>query len=365
MLPYLETEWGNPSSTYRFGSKLKGVIEKAREQVAELIGARSPREIVFTSGGTESNNTAIHAAVMAQPEKRHIVTSQVEHSSVLSYCRYLETHHGYRVTYLPVDREGLLSINDLENAIDDGTAVVSLMWANNETGVIFPIEEISSLCRSRSVAFHCDAVQAIGKLPIGIQSHPINYLSMSGHKIGATKGIGVIYTNRNAAFIPFLHGGHQERSRRGGTENVASIIGLGKAAEIALRRLATYHSIVRPIRDTLEALLLAELPNAERNGHPELRLPNTANITFSGVYSEALLLLLDRAGICASSGSACLSDSPDPSHVITAMKGQDSSLQSIRFSFGAENSADIPVKTATKCIELVRALSGNGQSAQR
>lgn len=334
MLRYLCDNWGNPSSTYRFGGKLKTVLELAREQVADLLGAVSPLEIFFTSGGTESNVTALHAAVMAQPEKRHLITSAVEHSSVLSCCRYLEKHHGCRVTYLPVDRDGLLLLTDLENALTPDTAVVSLMWANNETGVLFPVEGIAALCRSRGVLFHCDAVQAAGKVPINLRTLPCDYLSCTGHKIGATKGIGALYVHRKAPFVPLLHGGHQERSRRGGTENVAAIAGLGTAAAVALKELPAYEKTIRPLRDALESGILAAVPGSAVNGHQMQRLPNTTNLHFPGVESEALLLLLDQAGLCASSGSACLADSPDPSHVIAAMKPGDAARQSVRFSLG-------------------------------
>lgn len=286
----------------------------AREQVAALIGAKTPREILFTSGGTESNNTAIHAALLSRPGKRYIVTSQVEHSSVLMYCRFLETHHGCRVTCLLVDREGLLSLTDLENALTDDTALVSLMWANNETGVLFPVEEIARLCQSRGVLFHCDAVQAVGKVPVNVQTNPFDYLSITGHKIGAPKGVGALYVNRKAPFVPFIHGGHQERERRGGTENVPHLIGLGTAAVLAIKKLPTYDRTVRPLRDALEEGILSSIPNTERNGHPTQRLANTTNIAFHGTESEALLLLLDQVGLCASSGSACLADSPDPAY---------------------------------------------------
>ena len=331
MLPYLGDEWGNPSSSYRFGSHLKSKIEAAREQVADLIGAKLPREVLFTSGGTESNNTALHA-VIHSTGKTHIVTSQVEHSSVLSYCRFLQEFRGYQVTYLPVDREGLISMADLEEAIEPGTALVSLMWANNETGVLFPVEEIGQLCRSKGVLYHCDAVQAVGKLAMKLKDLPIDYLSLTGHKIGAPKGIGALYVQKKAPFVPFVQGGHQERSRRGGTENVASIVGLGTAAAIAQKKLPAYDATIRPLRDALEEGILSTIPNTERNGHATLRLANTTNITFHGIESEALLLLLDQLGICASSGSACLADSPDPSHVIAAMKPGSAARQCVRFS---------------------------------
>src|SRR5258705_7352433 len=253
MMLYFTTDWGNPSSSYKFGSKLKSVIETAREQVADLIGAH-PREILFTSCATESNNAAIHAALKAHPDKRHIVTSAVEHSSVLNYCMALEKD-GYRVTYLPVDREGLLKLADLENAITDETAVVSLMWANNETGVLFPVKEIAEICRARGVLYHCDAVQAAGKVEIDVSRDggmQADYLSLTGHKFHAPKGVGALYVRRKAPFSPMIHGGHQERNLRGGTECVPLIVGMGKAAELARNHLPTYEERVRPLRDTLE-----------------------------------------------------------------------------------------------------------------
>jgi cysteine desulfurase len=333
MMPYLTTEWGNPSSSYSFGSKLKGAIAAAREQVADLINA-SPLEITFTSCATESNNTAIQSALLNNPTKRHIITSQVEHSSVLNHCRFLE-RQGYEVTYLPVDHEGLLKLSDLENAITPNTAIVSLMWANNETGVLFPVAEIGALCRSRGIPFHCDGVQAVGKLPINLKECPIDYLSLSGHKFCAPKGIGALYIHRKARIIPYLHGGHQERGRRGGTENVPQIVGMGQAASLATKQLPRYVKEVTVLRNQLEAQIIAEIPNVQLNGHKVERLPNTTSITFSGVNSEALLLLLDRAGICTSSGSACLADSDEPSHVIKAMMPEKSNNRDvIRFSMG-------------------------------
>jgi len=336
MLPFLEAEWGNPSSSYRFGSHLKSKIEAARESVADLIGAKAPRELVFTSGGTESNNTAINAALLSQPDRRHVVTSQVEHSSVLTYCKFLEKHYGYNVTYLPVDREGMLSVTDLENAITEETALVSLMWANNETGVVFPVEKIGEICRARRVLYHCDAVQAVGKLGMNVEDLPIDYLSITGHKIGAPKGIGALFIRRRTPFVPILHGGNQERSRRGGTENVAGIVGFGAAALNCQKQLPKYARTLAPLRNALEEGTLASVPYSERNGHETERLANTTNITFRGIESESLLLLLDLAGICASSGSACLADSPDPSHVIAAMKPGDSARHCIRFSLGTD-----------------------------
>jgi cysteine desulfurase len=349
MMPYFTSEWGNPSSAYKFGSKLKGVIETARGQVAKLIGAQL-REIVFTSCGTESNNTAIYAALQANPQKRHVVTSAVEHSSVLNYCMALE-RKGYRITHLPVDRDGLLKLTDLENAITDETAVVSLMWANNETGVLFPVMEIAQLCRARGVLFHCDAVQAAGKIPINVRTLPVDYLSLTGHKFHAPKGIGALYVRRNTPFSPLIHGGHQEHNLRGGTENVALIVGMGKAAELAATSLPNYDQKVRLLRDALEDGILKIIPNTELNGHKTQRLANTTNITFHGIESEALLILLDQEGICASSGSACLADSDEPSHVIKAMKPDTAaSRQMIRFSLSDEmTSLDTDTVTVAVC----------------
>ena len=338
MRPFLTERWGNPSSSYAFGSQLKGVIEEARGHVAVLLGA-STREIVFTSSATESNNTALNAALSANPAKRHIVTSAVEHSAVLNHTYFLE-NHGCRATRLPVDRDGLLSLADLDAALTPETALVSLMWANNETGVIFPVADIAALCQRRGVPFHCDAVQAVGKLPINLKTVPIDYLSLSAHKLGGPKGVGALFVRKGAPFAPHLHGGHQERGRRGGTENVAGIAGLGRAAELARTELPAYAATVQPLRDRLESELLARIPSAERNGHATRRLPNTANLTFPGVESEALLLLLDQVGICASAGSACLADSDEPSHVVRAMKPDSSaSRQMVRFSLGTETTA--------------------------
>ena len=369
MMPYLTTEWGNPSSAYKFGAKLKSVVETAREQVAELIGAH-PMDVIFTSCATESNNAAIAAALKANPAKRHIVTSQVEHSSVLNYCKALcsggftppfpggesASPHGgvnpplhetgYRVTYLPVDREGLLNLADLEAAITDETAVVSLMWANNETGVLFPVERIAEICRSRGVLYHCDAVQAAGKVEIDVRKIPADYLSLTGHKFHAPKGIGALYVRRKSPFSPLVYGGHQERNRRGGTESVPLIVGIGKAAQVARKHLPDFEKKVRPLRDELEEGILSSIPDTELNGHKTLRLANTTNITFHGIESEALLILLDKEGICASSGSACLADSDEPSHVIKAMKPNSAaSRHMIRFSLDAENPA-----SATKTV---------------
>jgi len=357
MIPYLTSEWGNPSSTYKFGSKLKTVIETARVQVAELIGARS-MEIIFTSCATESNNTAINAALKANPRKRHIVTSAVEHSSVLNCCKALEKED-CRITYLPVDREGLLKLADLENAITEETAVVSLMWANNETGVLFPGKEIGEICRSRGVLFHCDAVQAVGKVKIDAPAVQADYLSLTGHKFHAPKGIGALYIRRKTPFSPLIQGGHQERNMRGGTECIPLIVAIGKAAELARKKLPNYDKMVRPLRDALEDGILRSIPKTELNGHKIQRLENTTNITFHGIESEALLILLDQEGICASSGSACLADSDEPSHVIKAMKPESAaSRYMIRFSLDTSNTNDEIKHTVRTLHRAVLALSG-------
>lgn len=355
MTPYLTSEWGNPSSTYKFGSKLKTVIETARAQVAELIGARS-MEIIFTSCATESNNAAIHAALKVNPRKRHIVTSSVEHSSVLNYCMALEKE-GYRITRLPVDREGLLKLADLENAITEETAIVSLMWANNETGVLFPVKEIAEICRSHGVLFHCDAVQAVGKVEIDVQNVQVDYLSLTGHKLHAPKGIGALYVRRKVPFSPLIYGGHQESNRRGGTESVPLIVSIGKAAELARKGLTSYDKKVRPLRDAFEDGILNSIPNTELNGHKIQRLANTSNITFRGIESEALLILLDQQGICASSGSACLADSDEPSHVVKAMKpALETSRQMIRYSLGFCNTDNEIKQTVGVLRRVVRTL---------
>ncbi len=359
MMPYLTVEWGNPSSSYKFGAKLKHVVETAREQVAELLGA-NPGEILFTSCATESNNAAIHAALKANPAKRHVITSAVEHSSVLNYCMSLEKE-GVKVTYLPVDRDGLLKIDNIEAAITNETAVVSLMWANNETGVLFPIPEIAQTCKVRGVLFHCDAAQAAGKLEINLREIPTDYLSVSGHKIGAPKGVGALFVRRKVPFTPLIHGGHQERGRRGGTESVPLLVGLGKAAELARKNVCEYAAIMQPLRDILESGILSSIPGTELNGHKTQRLANTTNITIHGIESEAMLLLLDQEGICASSGSACLADSDEPSHVVKAMKPDTTaSRQMIRFSLGlgvSQNDIQRCITTTQSIANSLKALA--------
>ncbi len=341
MMPFLREEWGNPSSSYGFGARLKSQVELARSQVAELIGARYASEIIFTSGGTEANNTAIHSAILAQPQKRHIVTSVVEHSSVLSYCRFLEKSYGFQVTYLPVDSEGMLSLLDLENAVSDKTALVSLMWANNETGVMFPIEQAASICDERQIPFHCDAVQVAGKLPMNLVDTPCSYVSVSAHKIGGTKGIGALYVRENAPFTPLLHGGHQEEGRRGGTENVPGVVGFGIAAGHALANIQTFGDRVTTLRVKFEEEILNAIHGAEINGGSSPRLPNTTNIHIPGCDGDAVVTYLDQRGFCVSSGSACMESAITPSHVILAMSGShERANESIRISIGADTTAE-------------------------
>jgi cysteine desulfurase len=333
MAPFLQERWGNPGSSYGFGSRLKSEIEGARRSVAKLVGANTS-DVIFTGSATESDNTAIHAALLAQRGKKHIITSAVEHSAVLNYCRHLETI-GFSVTYLLVNPEGLLKLQNLEDAICPDTAVVSLMWANNETGVLFPVDEIAQICQKRGILFHCDAVQAVGKIPISMKTVGMDYLTVSAHKLGGPKGVGALVVRRNAPFVPYIYGGHQEKGRRGSTENVAGIVGFGCAAELALKELPMYESKVKPLRDALEDGILTAGLNAELNGHKALRIPNTTNISFPSVDADALLLMLDHEGICASTGSACLSESNEVSYVIHAMKETTKRRNVIRFSLGS------------------------------
>lgn len=330
MVPFLTEFYGNPSSMHRFGGQVAKATQTAREQLTDLIGAL-PSEIVFTSCGTEGNNTAIRSALATQGERRHIITTQVEHACVLNLCKTLEKQ-GYRVTYLSVDSQGMMDLMELEAALTGDTAIVSTMYANNETGVIFPVEQIGALAKSYGALFHVDAVQAVGKVPINLQNSTIDFLTLSGHKFHAPKGIGALYVRRGVRFRPHLIGGHQERNRRGGTENVAGIVGLGQAAVLAQANWGQMEA-VKTLRDRLEAAILHLIPDTVVNGQGSPRLPNTTNIGFKYIEGEAILLMLDREGICASSGSACTSDSLEPSHVLRSMGLPYSILHgSIRFS---------------------------------
>ena len=343
MLPYFSEYYGNASSMYTFGGQVAAAVNKARQQVADLLGAAGADEITFTSCGTESDSTAILSALRAQPEKRHIITTRVEHPAVKSLCDNLEvtTGHRYRITRLKVDAEGMLDMDAYREALCDDTAIVSVMWANNETGVIFPVEEMARLAKSRGALFHTDAVQAVGKIPINMAENEIDFLALSGHKLHAPKGVGVLYIRKGTMFTPFLIGGHQEHGRRGGTENVASIVGLGKACELAGQMLETENSRVRALRDRLEEGLLASVPKSLLNGNKTHRLPNTSNISFEFVEGEAILLYMNEHNICASSGSACTSGSLEPSHVLRAMGVPFTAAHgSIRFSLSVYNTEE-------------------------
>jgi cysteine desulfurase len=359
MAPFLREFWGNPSSAYGFGHQVAQHVDAARERVAALINA-DPREVVFTSCGTESNNSAIHSALSLNPGKRHVLTTAVEHSANINYGEYLRKH-GHEVTFLPVEPDGSLDLHLLEKSIRPDTAIVSVMWANNETGVLFPIEEIAAICRSKGTLFHTDAVQTPGKLKIDVKGLGVDFLSLSAHKLHAPKGIGLLYVKRRTKYQPYVIGGHQERGRRGGTENVASIVAFGKAAELALAHLREEDTRVRGLRDRLERTVLGTIPNTSRNGALEPRLPNTANLAFDFVEAEAVLMLLDQAGICASSGSACTTGSLDPSHVLTAMGVNPMRARgSVRFSLGVYNTAaevDYLLEQLPAIIAKLRAIS--------
>jgi len=332
MLPWLENEFGNPSSVYALGRRSAAALVKAREQVAALVGAQ-PSEIIFNSCGTEATNTAILSAIAIDPDKRHIITSAVEHSATIKLCEYLATR-GYEITWLPVEKDGTLDPGKLEAAITSETAVVSLLWANNETGVLFPIEEIAAITARKKVPLHLDAVQAAGKVPINLEELGVQYVSLSAHKLYAPKGVCALYVNRRARYTPLLRGS-QEESKRGGTQNVASIVAFGKAAELAQAHLLTAAERITKLRDRFEQALLSTIERVRRNGTDEPRLPNTSNLTFAGIEAETALLLFDKEGLCCSAGSACSSGSINPSHVLTAMGvTRDEARASLRFSLG-------------------------------
>jgi cysteine desulfurase len=357
ILPYLTQYYGNPSSMHRFGGQVGKALKEARVQVANLLGAEES-EIIFTSCGTEGNNAAIRAAIAAQPDRKHLITTQVEHACVLNLFKQLEKQ-GYTVTYLSVNRKGQLDLMELEAALTGSTALVSTMYANNETGTLFPIEQIGAIVKEYGAAFHVDAVQVAGKLPLNLKTSTVDLMTISGHKLHAPKGIGALFVRRGFRFRPLLIGGHQERGRRAGTENVAGIIGLGKAAELAQLHLADVATEKR-LRDRLEKGLLA-IPDTEINGDRKNRLPNTTNIGFKYIEGEAILLSLDQYGICASSGSACTSGSLEPSHVLRAMGLPYTTLHgSIRFSlsrYTTDAEVDRVLEVMPGIVERLRALS--------
>ena len=360
MLPYLSDYYGNPSSMHSFGGNVAEKIKEAREKVASLIGATAD-EIVFTSCGTESDGTAIRAAIESYSDRKHLITSRVEHPAVKNLYETL-SKKGYRVTFVPVDSQGVLDLDYLYKNLSSDTAVVSLMWANNETGVIFPIEEISREIKDRGIVFHTDAVQAVGKLPIDINNTGVDLLAMSGHKLHGPKGIGVLYIRKGTKFSPFMIGGHQEKGRRGGTENVASIIAMGKAAELAKKHLDDdgYAKIGR-LRDKLETALLNRISHSMVNGDREHRLLNTTSIAYEYVEGEAILLMMNEHGICASSGSACTSGSLEPSHVLRAMGVPFTAAHgSIRYSlsrYNTEEEIDFVIEKTPPIIERLRSMS--------
>jgi cysteine desulfurase len=350
MLPWLENEFGNPSSLYSLGRRSAAALTKAREQVASLVGAQ-PSEIIFNSCGTEATNTAILSALAIDPDKRHIITSAVEHSATIKLCEYLATR-GYEITWLPVDKDGILDPEKLESAITADTAVVSLLWANNETGVLFPIEEIVSITTRRKVPLHLDAVQAAGKVPINLEELGVQYASLSAHKLYAPKGVGALYVNRRARYTPLFRGS-QEESKRGGTQNVASIIAFGKAAELAQAHLLMAAERIGKLRDHFEQTLLSTVAGVRRNGTDEPRLPNTSTLTFAGIEAETALLLFDKECLCCSAGSACSSGSINPSHVLTAMGvSRDEARASLRFSLG-RTTTDTEIDRALEIIPRV------------
>lgn len=366
MLPFLTKYYGNPSSGYGFAAMARKAINLARERLAALLGCE-PTEVVFTSGGTESNNAVINSALQLEPRGtsatgrirrgEHLVTSAVEHSAVLRPCQDLGKA-GCDVTFLGVDRHGNLDLTELETAIRPETALVSIMWANNETGVLFPIEKIAEICREKGVLFHSDAVQATGKIPMRLRDTTINFLSLSAHKFHGPKGAGALYVNRRTRFSPLIAGGGQENGRRGGTENVASIVGLGKAAELALKYLAEGKCKIRSMRDRFEKSVLETVSGASVNGAGGDRIPNTSSFSFDGIESSAALLLLDRQGICCSAGSACRTGSQEASHVLRAMNPTgDDARRSLRFSLGRFNTEaqiDRAIGVVPKVIEKLR-----------
>ncbi|MDO8805759.1 MAG: cysteine desulfurase NifS [Elusimicrobiota bacterium] len=358
MEPFFNELYGNPSSMHFFGGANQKYLDLARERVARLLGAE-PSEIIFTSCGTESDSTALWSAIRAWPDKKHIITTKVEHPAVLNVCKFMETQ-GYRVTYLPVDSTGQLNLEDLKVALTPETALVSIMWANNETGVIYPVEEAARITRAKGAMFHTDAVQAVGKLPINLKETKIDMLSLSGHKLHAPKGIGVLYVRKGSRFAPFLMGGHQEHGRRAGTENVPYIAGFGKAAELAAANLDKQNTYVKGLRDRLEAGLLA-IKNSRVNGGGADRLSNTTNISFEYIEGESILLMISEKGICASSGSACTSGSLEPSHVLISMAvPQTYAHGSVRFSLSVYNTqeeVDYIIKEFPPIIERLRAIS--------
>lgn len=361
MLPFFSEQFGNPSSMHEFGSQVEGAIRVARSEVQQLLGAAYDSEIMFTSCASESNNTAILSALKVLPDRKEIITSAVEHPAVLSVCKHLAEHEGYTLHILPVDGRGRIDLAHYESLLSERTALVSIMWANNETGTLFPVLKMAEMAKKVGAIFHTDAVQAAGKVPINLKDSMIDMLSLSGHKLHAPKGVGVLYLRRGLRYRPLLRGGHQERGRRAGTENVTGIVGLGVAARLAREHMNAEWTTVKRLRDRLEVGILCATPYAFVTGDPENRLPNTANIAFEYIEGEAILLHLNHAGIAASSGSACTSGSLEPSHVMRAMGIPYTAAHgTVRFSlsrYTTEAEVEHVIATVPKIIANLRKLS--------
>jgi cysteine desulfurase len=356
MLPYLHDVFGNPSSIHRFGREARQAVDEAREKAARLIGAK-PAEIIFTSGGTEADNLAIKGVALARERKgKHIITSTIEHHAVLVPCQYLEKR-GFEVSFLPVDHSGLLDPDDVKRAITDKTILISIMHANHEVGTIEPLEEIGKLAMERDIPFHTDAIQSVGKVPIDVGALGVNLLSLSAHKLYGPKGVGALYIRKGTKILPQVYGGHQELNFRAGTENVAGIVGLGKAAEISLHKVQVEGKRICRLRDMLWEMIKERVGSVRLNGHPTRRLPNTLNVSFDLVEGESLVINLDLKGIAVSTGSACTSGSLEPSHVLLAMGLSPTVAKgSVRFSLGTENTQEEMEYTANVLEEVVRRL---------
>ncbi len=361
LLPYYKNKFGNASSIYAEGREVKKAIETAREKVAKAIGAEDVKEIYFTGGGTEADNWAIIGTAFANKDKgNHIITSSIEHHAVLHACEYLE-EFGFKVTYLPVDKYGMVNIEDLKSALTEKTVLVSIMHANNEIGTIQPIEEIGRLLKKKGIYFHTDAVQTIGKIPVDVKELNVDMLSLSGHKIYAPKGIGVLYVKKGTKIHPFIHGGAQERKKRAGTENVAGIVALGKAIELAVEELEDFNNRVKNLRNKLIKGIEDKIPYIRLNGHPQKRLPHNVNVCFEFIEGESLLLNLDMKGISASSGSACTSGSLDPSHVLLAIGlPHEIAHGSLRLTLGkntTEEEIDYVLEVLPQIVSKLREMS--------
>jgi len=359
MLPYFDVQYGNPSSIHQFGRKAKNAIQKARKQVAVLIGAEQD-EILFTSGGTESNNTILYgfptlrdvSHVSFSFDKNHIITSSIEHEAILEPCKKLE-EKGVKITYLPVDEHGIIDSNDVTNSIAENTVLVSIMFANNEVGTIQPIKEISEICKKYQIPLHTDAVQAVGKVPINVKELGVDALSISSHKINGPKGIGALFIKKGLKIVPYITGGGQENGLRSGTENVASIVGFGKACEIAKERFNENISHFQTLHSSMLSRIVKEIPHVKLNGHPEKRIFNNIHFTFLGVNGEDLIIKLDEHGIAASTGSACSVHTQKASHVLKAMDFNHEQITgSLRMSFGYMNTLD-EVEQTVEVLKMV------------